>query len=95
MLVSDGGTVTCNGRDPVPLEADRLLAARELARDLETQAALGIDLPAEGKAGLRYRVTLEQGEIAFADTSKGRPGSFDRLVAFTTDVAENVCGIER
>jgi len=95
LLVSDGGTVTCNRREPVALDADRLLTARQLARDLGEQALLGLELPAGRDATLRYRARLETGSIAFSDRSPQRPPAFNRLVAFTADVAENVCGIER
>jgi hypothetical protein len=95
LLVSDDGTVRCNRRKPVPMGADRLLTARQLARDLEKQAALGLELPRERGAILSYRARLEAGTVSFSDRSRGLPGSFNRLAAFTTDVAERVCKIER
>ena len=61
LLVSDDGTVRCNKKQPVPMGADRLLTARQLARDLEKQAALGLELPAEKGSILSYRVRLEDG----------------------------------
>jgi hypothetical protein len=95
LLVSDDGTVRCNKGKPVPMGAKRLLAARELARDLEKQAALGLELPREKGWILSYRVRLEAGTIAFADRSRGIPKSFSRLEAFTSDVVEDVCKIRR
>ena len=95
LLVSDDGTVRCNRRKPVAMGADRLLTARELARDLETQAALGLELPRGRGSILSYRVRLEAGTIAFSDRSRGIPRSFNRLAAFTSDVAERVCKLER
>jgi hypothetical protein len=95
LLVSDGGSVRCNRRGPVPLQADRLLTARQLARDLQGQAALGLELPRGRGSILSYRVRLESGTIAFSDRSRGIPPSFNRLAAFTTDVAERVCKLER
>ena len=95
LLVSDDGTVRCNKRKAVPLGAERLLTARELARDLETQAALGLELPRGRGSILSYRARLEAGTIAFSDRSRGVPASFNRLAAFTTDVAERVCKLER
>jgi hypothetical protein len=94
MVVSDGGTVTCNGKRR-DLGAERLLTARQLARDLEPQAELSIQLPRGPGAILSYRARMEAGTIAFSDTSRGVPAAFERLEAFTADVAENVCGIER
>ena len=95
LLVSDDGTVRCNRRNAVPLGAERLLSARELARDLETQAALGLELPRGRDSILSYRARLEAGTISFSDRSRGVPASFNRLAAFTTDVAERVCKLER
>ena len=45
MVVSDGGSVTCNGHEH-KLDADRLLRAREVTRQLAEPAQLHLDLPA-------------------------------------------------
>jgi hypothetical protein len=94
MVVNDGGRVTCNGREH-ELDADRLLRARELSRELAEPAELGIELPPGPDANLSYRVRMEAGTVAFSDTSRGNPPAFNRLAAFTKDVAERVCGIVR
>ena len=94
LLVNDGGSVTCNGKQH-PLDADRLLKARQLERDLEPQAQLGLELPPGPGSILSYRVRMEGGTIAFSDRSHDVPPAFQRLAAFTKDVAEQVCGIER
>jgi hypothetical protein len=94
LVVSDGGSVKCDGHEHA-LDADRLLTARQLERDLEPQAELGIELPPGRGSELSYRVSMENGTIAFSDTSPGVPRTFQRLAAFTKDVAERVCGIER
>ena len=94
MVVNDGGQVTCNGHEH-PLDADRLLRARELSRELAEPAELGLELPPGPGANLSYRVRLEAGSVAFSDTSRGNPREFFRLAAFTKDVAERVCGIVR
>jgi hypothetical protein len=94
MVVNDGGRVTCNGREH-ELDADRLLRARELSRELAEPAELGIELPPGPRANLSYRVRMEAGTVAFSDTSRGNPPAFNRLAAFTKDVAERVCGIVR
>ena len=94
MVVNDGGRVTCNGREH-PLDADRLLRARELSRELAEPAELGVELPPGRGANLSYRVRMEAGTVAFSDTSRGNPPEFLRLAAFTKDVVERVCGIVR
>ena len=94
LVVNDGGHVTCNGAEH-ELDADRLLQARELQRDLAEQAELGIELPPGPGAVLSYRVRMEAGTVSFSDTSPGIPRTFQRLAGFTKDVAERVCGIVR
>ena len=94
VVVNDGGSVTCNGKRHT-LSADRLLRARQVLRDLEPQAELHLELPPGPRAQLRYRVRMEAGTVAFADTSRGNPKSFLALAAFTKDVTEAVCGLER
>ena len=94
LVVSDGGSVTCNGTQH-PLDADRLLTARQLKRDLEPQAELGIQLPQGGNGQLSYKVRMEAGSLAFGDESARIPRTFLRLAAFTSDVAEHVCDIQR
>jgi hypothetical protein len=94
LIVNDGGRVTCNGEEHA-LDADRLLTARELSRDLAEQAELGIELAPGPGTNLSYRVRMEAGTVSFSDTSEGNPQAFLRLAAFTKDVAERVCGIVR
>jgi hypothetical protein len=94
LVVSDGGSVSCDGEEH-PLDAERLLRARQLVRDLSPQAELGIELPPGPGSQLSYRVAMEAGSIAFSDRSRGVPATFLRVAAFTKDVIERVCGIER
>ncbi len=94
LVVSDGGSVRCNGEEH-PLDAERLLTARRLLREVEPQAELHLELPPGPRANLSYRVEMEKGTIAFSDTSDGIPQTFQQLAGFTKDVAERVCGIQR
>jgi hypothetical protein len=94
LLVSDDGTVTCNGREH-EITGRQLLDARQLTRDLSKQAELNLQLPAGPDPVLSYRVRLEAGTIAFADTSRPLPASFSKLTQFTKDVSEDVCGLRR
>ncbi|HET6551001.1 MAG TPA: hypothetical protein VFG79_21225 [Solirubrobacter sp.] len=94
LLVSDDGTVTCNGRKH-EITGKRLLDARQLTRDLSKQAELNLQLPPGSDPVLSYKVRLEAGTIAFADTSRPLPASFSKLTQFTKDVSEDVCGLRR
>jgi hypothetical protein len=95
LVVNDGGTVSCDGGSPRQLGAQRLLDARELSRELAGAAELQLELPAGPRATLAYRVESEAGTVSFSDTSRDRPAAFNRLMAFVSQVAEDVCGIER
>jgi hypothetical protein len=94
MVVGDGGTVTCNGKQH-PLDAERLLRARALERELSTQAELGLELPPGEGTVLTYRVLMEAGTVRFADSSPRLPRTFSQVQAFTKDVAQRVCDLPR
>ena len=94
VIVNDGGSVTCNGTEH-RLDADMLLRARQVLRELEPQAELHLELPPGPNSQLRYTARMEAGTVSFADTSRGNPKSFLALAAFTKDVTEDVCGLER
>jgi hypothetical protein len=97
LVVSDDGTARCNGGAPRPVGAERLLEARQLARDLEPQAALGLELPPGPPSAttFRYRAETAEGTIAFADSSRGIPATFTRLAGLTRVVAREVCALPR
>jgi hypothetical protein len=95
LVVNDGGTVTCNRGEAIALPGSGLLDARELARGLEKQAALSLELPRGRGSTLRYVVRTSNGRLSFFDTTPHRPRVFDELVLFAKDVIEDVCKIER
>ena len=95
LLVGDGGTVTCNDGEPKAIDGPTLLEARAIARDIGEHAELAIELPPGDDPTLSYRVRSEAGTVAFTDRSEGRPKVFDRVVAFTAKVSEDVCGLQR
>ena len=94
VVVNDGGSVTCDGKEH-RLDAERLLRARQVLRDVEPQAELQLELPPGPRSQLRYRARMEAGTVAFADTSPGIPRSFQALAGFTKELTEDVCGLER
>lgn len=94
MVVSDGGSVTCNGKEHA-LDADRLLRAREVTRQLAEPAQLHLELPPGSNSVLSYKVMLEQGTVVFSDSSPNLPDAFTAVEVLTKDIAEDVCGIER
>jgi hypothetical protein len=95
LLVSDDGSVTCNGGPRRRIDNETLLRARGLERALAPQAELHLVLPPGPNTVLEYRVRMEAGTLGFADTSRPLPSAFARLTALTSDLSERVCGIVR
>jgi hypothetical protein len=95
LLVQDDGYVICNHGPQHQISSARLLDARRLARDLEPQAQLHLALPPGPNSELSYKARMEAGNVSFSDTSRGNPKSFLQLAAFTKDVTEDICGIQR
>lgn len=95
LLVSDDGTVRCNGGSPRGIGSDLLLDARRLVRDLDASARAGTALRPGRGAVLAYRVRLEAGAVRFSDTSRGLTGPMRRVQAFTRRVATGACGLPR
>lgn len=95
LLVSDGGSVRCDDAEPKAIDGPTLLEARDIARAVGEHAELAIELPPGKNPTLSYRVRVEAGTVTFTDRSEGRPEAFDRVVAFTAKVTEEVCGLER
>jgi hypothetical protein len=94
LLVSDDGTVTCNGsKHEIPNQ--KLLDARKLTRELSPQAELHLVLPPRPGAVLSYKVRMEAGTVAFSDTSRPLPTGFAELEVFTKSISEDVCGPTR
>ena len=95
MVVSDGGTVRCNGKRAVDITDAELLDARELQRDLKDDAERHLELAARAGSVLRYEVRTPDGTVRFADNSPGAQGALARLTLFVRDVAMQRCHLAR
>lgn len=95
LLVSDDGSVRCNGAKPKNMGSERLIDARGIEHDLAEQATKRKSFP-PGKASiLRYTVRVEDGTLEFEDTSPGLPRDLYQVAAFTRVLAKQVCGLAR
>jgi len=95
LIVSDDGTVRCNGANKLLMSDPELLQARQLQRDLDKPATNGVTLPPGRQSILTYTVTTPSGQVRFSDTSPGVQPAFLRLAAFTREVATGVCRLAR
>jgi hypothetical protein len=95
MVVSDGGTVRCNGAKSVDLTNGQLLDARELQRDLKDAAERHLELSARTGSVFRYSVRTPDGSVRFADNSPAARGALARLTLFVRQVAMDRCRLPR
>ena len=94
MRVIDDGQVICNDRQH-DLPSGLLIAARELVRDLTDPAKARTSLAARRGSILRYRISTEDGSVAFADNSRGQPAAFYRAALLVRQIAKGACGLPR
>ena len=95
LIVSDNGSVRCNGGAGRQLPDPQLLAARQLQRDLDKPARSAVALSPGPTSVYNYSVTTPSGSVRFSDTSRGIQPVMQRLAAFTHEVAQGVCGLAR
>jgi hypothetical protein len=95
LRVGDGATVRCDGGDERPISSEDLLDARQITEDLRPLLDRGLRLPPRDGSVLQYRVTGEEGEVRFADNSRGQPEVFAMLIRFTRKIAMEACGRDR
>jgi hypothetical protein len=91
LLVSDGGTLTCDGGKARPLPDPLLLRARDLASALDGDARRHLRLPAPARSVFQYRVRLQNGTIAFPDTAAAHRPLLARVELFAVQAVRN-CG---
>jgi hypothetical protein len=92
LLVSDGGTIRCNGGAAKPLSDPLLLQARDLATSLDTDAKAKLRIPPSPNSVFSYTVKLQDGSISFPDTAGSRHSEIAQTEQFVLQ-AEGVCGL--
>jgi hypothetical protein len=94
LLVNDSGTIRCNGGKTKSLPDPLLLAARDLADDLNKDAQSKLHIPpAAPDSVFRYRITLEDGTVAFSDTAARKHPELARAELFAVQAAQGPCGL--
>jgi hypothetical protein len=95
LLVSDDGSVVCNGGPRRPISSEQLITARSLERDLAEPATKRVSLAPGARTVMSYQVRSGNGTLRFSDTSRGQPPAFFRLALFTREIAKGVCKLPR
>jgi hypothetical protein len=97
---TEDGRVGCDRGALRQLTSPQTIEARALQRMLAGDkhpgpASRHVDLPPGPGSILRYRVSMQAGDVAFSDTSRGQPPAFFRIAKLTRDVARGICGRPR
>jgi hypothetical protein len=93
LLVSDDGTIRCDGGSAKPL-ADRLLIqARDLAGRLNDDAKRGMHIRPTPHSVATYTVRLQHGTISFPDTAARAHSELAQLELFAVQAAQVPCGL--
>lgn len=92
LLVSDSGTITCNGKQH-SLPDSLLLQARDLVGSLRADAQAHLRIPAPASSVFHYRVRLQYGTITFPDTAAATHPVLARVELFAVQAAAQACGL--
>jgi hypothetical protein len=94
MLVSDGGTIRCDGGRTRALPNALLLQARDIASSLDSDVKAHRTFPPKPGSVFTYRVELQDGTLTFADTSAtAKHQELSRAELFAVQAAQSGCGI--
>jgi hypothetical protein len=94
LLVNDSGTIRCDGGKTKSLPDALLLDARDLADDLNKDAQSKLHIPPAGADSVfRYRITLQDGTVAFSDTAARSHPELARAELFAAQAAQGPCGL--
>jgi hypothetical protein len=93
LRVQDDGRVRCNGGERRRLPDQLLLDARQIARELNLVAPR--TLRPGARSILAYKLRVEEGTVAFSDSSRGQTKEMYLAQAFARSVARRVCGLPR
>lgn len=91
LLVSDGGTIRCNGGKSLVLPDQLLLQARDLATDLDNDVKAHRHFGAGPGTIYRFSVKLQDGTLSFPDTAAAGHPELARAELFTLQVAQAPC----
>ena len=93
LLVSDDGTVRCNGGAAKPLSDKLLIQARDLAPSLNDDAKRHLRIARGPHSVAMYTVRVQQGKISFPDTAARTRSDLAQLELLAVQVAQRPCGL--
>jgi hypothetical protein len=93
LIVSDAGTIRCNGAKAKPISDPLLIQARDLSDSLASDAGQGLSLPWRPGSVFSYRISVQQGTIRFSDRAAGGHRELAQAELFAAQAAQRACGL--
>jgi len=93
LVISDGGTVRCNGAKAKPIPDSTLIQARDLADNLANDATAKLTIPNRRGSVYYFRLELQQGTVSFPDTAAAGRKSLAQAELLATQIAQRSCGL--
>lgn len=93
LLVSDDGTVKCNGGAAKSLPGPLLLQARDLVNSLGSDAQAHLNIRSGPRSVFRYTIKLQAGTVSFTDTAGARHPSLAQAELLALQTARQACGL--
>jgi hypothetical protein len=93
LLVSDDGTIRCNGGAAKPLPDKLLIQARDLTTKLNDDAKHGMRIPRPPQSVATYTVRLQHGTISFPDTAARSRSELAQLELFAVQASQTPCAL--
>jgi hypothetical protein len=93
LLVNTSGTIRCNGGKAKMISSALLIQARDLSDDLGKDATKKLTIPAPAGTVFYYRISMQQGTIAFPDRSASAQKPLREAEQFAIAAATGPCGL--
>jgi hypothetical protein len=91
IVVIEDGRARCNAGPLEEIPSDRLLAAREVERDLEPLAEDGASYPAAGADRRHYLARTRDGAVRWTEGATGAPAVIGKATLLALQLERQVC----
>lgn len=91
LSVTEDGRGSCRGDELEPIPSERLIEARELARELEGLVAEGARFDAAGSQRRTYVARTPAGTVRWSEGAPGLPESLPRAAQLAHELEDYLC----
>jgi len=91
LLVNDSGTIRCDNGKQRPISNSALIAARDLAGNLDNDATAKLNIPQAPNSVYRFTIRMQDGTISFPDTAAAKHTELAPAEQFTLNALAGPC----